>query len=424
MSRSFNHFTIVSLLILAVILAACDIVKLPGSAPTPLPSTLLPTFSPQASDSRSASGPDASLPTVTRLPDVGGVTWSLVASGLDQPTQLTHAGDGSGRIFVLERPGAIRIIENGQVRRQPFLDIGDRVGHSASEQGLLGIAFHPRYTENGYFYVNYTDRAGDTVIARFRASADPNLADPGTEIRLLTVVQPYANHNGGSVNFGPDGYLYLGLGDGGAAYDPDSNAQNLDSLLGALLRIDVDRTEGEKAYAIPTHNPFANGEGRPEIWAYGLRNPWRFSFDARTGDLYIADVGQSSWEEIDFLPAGHAGGANFGWDYREGAHSLNGPPPESLTFTDPVAEYGRGGGCSVTGGHVYRGSALPDWVGVYLYGDFCSGKVWGLLRLENGGWANSQLFDLEANISSFGVDERGELYLVDFSGRIFRLTQN
>jgi glucose/arabinose dehydrogenase len=236
---------------------------------------------------------------------------------------------------------------------------------------------------------------------------------------LLEIPQPFANHNGGGLAFGPDGYLYIGLGDGGSGGDPQGNGQSLNTLLGKLLRIDVD---GGNPYAIPPDNPFANGGGRAEIWAYGLRNPWRFSFDNHTGDLYIADVGQNIWEEVNFVPDGLPGGLNFGWDYREAGHAFEGSPPANLTLIDPVVEYNHAGGhCSITGGFVYRGQALPAWQGVYIYADYCSGVVWGLVHTASGDWQSQQLFDLPVSISSFGVDQQGELYAVGQEGIIYRL---
>jgi len=230
----------------------------------------------------------------------------------------------------------------------------------------------------------------------------------------LHVNQPFPNHNGGTLQFGPDGYLYAGLGDGGSAGDPFGNGQKTNTLLGKILRLDVDSAE---PYAIPADNPFGN-----EIWAYGLRNPWRISFDKQTGDLYIADVGQNTYEEIDYLPAVSPGGVNFGWDYREGLHVYEGSPPAGLTMTDPIAEYGHTeGGCSVTGGYVYRGS-MPEWNGIYLYGDYCTGYVWGLINID-GGWQAHLLFDTEANITSFGQDDAGEIYLVSDGGEIYKLVQ-
>jgi len=387
-------------------------------APPPPETTLLPTFSPlEEGFSTPTAFPNRG--TVAQLPDPEGYRWVVVASGFDRPLDLTHAGDGSGRIFAVEQAGVIRVIEAGVVLSIPFLDIRDRVGDESTEQGLLGLVFHPRYVHNGFFYVNYTDNSGDTVIARYRVSADENIADPGTETRILQVEQPFINHNGGGLAFGPDGYLYIGLGDGGLAVDPKKNAQNFNVFLGKILRIDVDSAS---PYGIPPDNPFVISGGLPEVWAYGLRNPWRFSFDTLTGDLYIADVGQQQWEEIDFLPAGSPGGANFGWDIYEGAHLFLGAAESALPLIFPVAEYTRDDGCSVTGGYVYRGAALESWYGVYFYGDFCSGKVWGLLRAESGEWQNELLFDLDVLITSFGLDESGELYLVDRNGSIYILT--
>lgn len=400
--------------------------QLPGqtavSTPTALsPSaTELPTLVP--TDLASPVPADTSPPgTAASLPDPANYTWDLVAGGLNSPVGMAVARDSSGRLFVLEQAGVIRIVQDGQVLATPFLDIVDQVGSGANEQGLLGLAFHPAYSQNGYLYVNYTDRNGDTVIARFTISDDPNRADRDSQVRLLGVDQPFANHNGGVVAFGPDGYLYLGLGDGGSGGDPQGNAQSLDTLLGKILRLDVDAGD---PYGIPPDNPFADAGGLPEIWAYGLRNPWRFSFDSSNGDLFIGDVGQNSWEEIDFLPAGHPGGANFGWDYREGAHAFGGTPPAGLELIDPVVEYSlSGANCAVTGGYVYRGQNLPDFQGVYLYGDFCSGVVWGLLRLPDGSWQNAALFETGANITSFGQDEAGQIYLVDRQGSIYHLVQ-
>jgi glucose/arabinose dehydrogenase len=284
---------------------------------------------------------------------------------------------------------------------------------------LLGLAFHPGYTENGAFFINYTDLDGNTVISRLQVSADPNIADPTTEIPILRINQPYGNHNGGHLAFGPDGYLYIGMGDGGAANDPDGNAQNLSTLLGKMLRLDV---VGETPYAIPEDNPYTDGSGLPEIWAWGLRNPWKFSFDRRTGDLYIADVGQNQWEEINYLEAPASGGRNFGWDFYEGFHPFEGSPPDNLTLEFPIWEYDHSLGCSVTGGVVYRGS-IPEWQGIYIYSDFCSGRVWGLLRDATGDWQNTQLFQTDFNITAFGEDEAGEVYLIDRAGSIYKLTK-
>jgi glucose/arabinose dehydrogenase len=340
---------------------------------------------------------------------------------LNSPIGLANAADGSNRLFILEQRGLIRILyPDGQLLPEPFLDISDKVD-CCGERGLLGLAFHPNYRENGYFYINYTTKDGEqltTIIARFQASSDADRADPGSEKELLRQAQPYPNHNGGGLAFGPDGYLYIGLGDGGSGGDPHGNGQSLDTWLGKLLRIDVDNGD---PYAIPEDNPFAGGGGAPEIWAHGLRNPWRFSFDRLTGDLYIGDVGQGNWEEIDYLPAGSPGAANFGWNYFEGAHEFEGVPPSGVEMIPPVAEYSHGVDLSVTGGYVYRGAALPSWNGVYLYGDYGSGRVRGLVHLPDGSWVDDVLFELDALITSFGEDEAGEIYLTDHNGRLLRL---
>jgi glucose/arabinose dehydrogenase len=381
---------------------------------TPAPLTTVPnTETPSANsptETPASVPPTETAPSTTTFPDPNAYEWQPVVSGLQRPVDLQV--DGSGRLFVIEKVGRIRIIENDQLLETPFLDISDHVGSSGNEQGLLGLVFHPQYQENGRFFVNYTDVNGDTVFARFQVSSDPNIADPNSEVELLGVDQPFPNHNGGGLVFGPDGFLYAGLGDGGSQGDPNGNAQNTDVLLGKMLRLDVDSAD---PYAVPADNPFGN-----EVWAYGLRNPWRFSFDRATGDLYIADVGGTAWEEIDFLPAGSPGGTNFGWDHREGAHDFEGGGPEGMI--DPVAEYSHPeGGCSVTGGYVYRGS-MSEWNGIYLYGDYCTGLIWGLIRGDDG-WQNQQLFDVSANITSFGQDDSGELYLLDDGGGVFRFAQ-
>ena len=340
------------------------------------------------------------------FPNTDAYTWQPVVTGLQRPVDLQ--ADGSGRLFVIEKTGRIRIIQNGQLVETPFLDITDRVNASSNEMGLLGLAFHPSYSENGFFYVNYTGSGGNTFISRFQASGDN--ADPGSEKILLTVDQPFPNHNGGVLAFGPEGFLYAGLGDGGSQGDPYGNAQNTGVLLGKILRIDVNNGD---PYAIPSGNDFGN-----EVWAYGLRNPWRLSFDKLTGDLYIGDVGQGTWEEIDFLPVGSPSGTNFGWNLREGAHDYKGAAPAGAV--DPVAEYSHAeGGCSVTGGYVYRGS-MPEWNGIYLYGDYCTGFIWGLIR-SNDGWQKQMLFQTGVTITSFGQDERGEIYLLSDNGGVYRL---
>lgn len=339
--------------------------------------------------------------------------WKMIANGLEHPVALVDVPDGSGRLLILEQPGRIRVFKNGFVLPDPFLDITDKVESGGTEQGLLGIALHPKFTSNGFFYINYVDRNNYTVIARYKVSGNPDLADKNSEKVLLHIKQPFPNHKGGHLAFGPDGYLYAGLGDGGSERDPNLIGQSLNTLLGKLLRIDVDHGD---PYAIPGDNPFANGGGLPEIWAYGLRNPWRFSFDRQTRDLYIADVGQDLYEEIDFLPTGSPGGTNFGWSFREGLHPYKGHPPAGIKMVDPVWEYGHNLGCAVTGGFVDRSKLFPDLEGVYIYGDYCSGNVWGLQRGADGQWQNRLLFQTGLNISSFGQDQAGDLYLLDLQG--------
>jgi hypothetical protein len=330
---------------------------------------------------------------------------------------LQNAGDG--RLFIVEQRGVIRTFDETGLRDEPFLDIRDRVGDNSNEQGLLGLAFHPDFAANGLFYVNYTRGSGDTVIARYRVGDNPNQAEAAGEAVLLVIDQPYPNHNGGGMAFGPDGYLYVGTGDGGSQGDPQERAQNPDSLLGKILRLDVDAAE---PYASPPDNVFAGGGGRPEVWALGLRNPWRFAFDPATGEMFIGDVGQNAWEEINFLPSAPPSGANFGWDEREGLVAYEGVG--SAAFTDPVAVYSHNeGGCSVTGGVVVRDPALPELQGIYLYGDYCSGLVWGLFRGTDGAWHNRLLFSTGFQITSFGVGADGSVYVLDRSGDVYRLAR-
>lgn len=342
-----------------------------------------------------------------------------VATGLERPLYATNAGDGSNRVFIVEQGGIIYIMQDGTLLETPFLDVSAWVSRDANERGLLGLAFHPNYAENGEFFINYTNKEGNTVIARYTVSADdPNVADPNSAQVILGIDQPYANHNGGDIAFGPDGYLYIGMGDGGSAGDPQGNGQNPDSLLGKMLRIDVD---SEAPYGIPADNPFVNDAAyKPEIWAMGVRNPWRFSFDKLTGDLYIGEVGQNQWEEVDFIPAGQ-GGLNLGWNIMEGTHRYSGEPvPDGLT--GPFYDYSHSIGCSVTGGYVYRGSELPELQGVYFFADYCSGTIWSSYRDTSGAWQTNVFMESRLTVSSFGQDEQGELYVVNHGGTVTKLT--
>ena len=349
-----------------------------------------------------------------------GIFLQEVAAGFDKPVHLTHAGDGSGRLFVVEQAGVVRIIKNGKVLEAPFLDIRARVS-SGGEKGLLSIAFHPRYRENGEFYVNYTRGRMllETIVSRFRRGSR-GLADPGSEEILLRIRQPFPNHNGGQLQFGPDGYLYIGMGDGGAANDPLGHGQDITTLLGALLRIDVDNQEVGRSYAIPPDNPFlGRTHGRGEIWAYGLRNPWRFSFDARNGRLFLADVGQDRVEEINIVRRG----GNYGWAVMEGDRCLRqGTRCRRAGFEMPIFTYPHPEGFSVTGGYVYRGRSMPELCGVYVFADYVSGVISGL-RLRDGRVARHGVLRKSGfRISSFGEDEARELYVAAHrGGRIFKI---
>ena len=364
---------------------------------------------------------------IARQPVALGVTLQPVVTGLEQPTHITHAGDGSDRLFIVEQAGRIRVVAAGQLRNRPFLDISNRV-KSGGEQGLLSVAFPPDYATKRYFYVNYTNLQGETVVARYRLGAQPNQADPNSEDILLTVVQPFPNHNGGQLAFGPDGYLYIGMGDGGLGGDIFNNAQSPASLLGKLLRIDVE--SGGSPYQIPSSNPFVGAKDprnqyRDEIWALGLRNPWRFSFDRQTGDLYIADVGEDHIEEIDFQPADSQGGENYGWRLMEGTRCFD--PPSGCRSPElvlPIAQYDHSQGLSVTGGFVYRGPQVPRLQGAYIYGDFARGQIWSLRR-DASGWQPTLLLETDHSISTFGEDEAGALYLADYvEGEIYRFEDN
>ena len=340
-----------------------------------------------------------------------------VARGLSSPVHAT-APAGDGRLFVVEQPGRIRVVEDGALLPTPFLDITSRVG-SGGERGLLSMAFHPDYAENGFFYVNYTDTNGDTRVERYRVSADRNRADAGSARLVLGVEQPFSNHNGGLVTFGPDGMLYVGMGDGGGGGDPRGHGQDPATLLGSILRIDVD---GAAPYAIPPDNPFVGQAGkRPEIWATGVRNPWRFAFDRQAGLIYVADVGQGQWEEVHVAPA-DSGGINYGWNVMEGAHCYQ--PSSGCNRNGlhvPQFEYSHADGCSITGGFVYRGRALSALRGHYFYGDYCEGWVRSF-RYANGRVSDERTWEVGdvGNVLSFGEDADGELYLTSSNGRVYR----
>ena len=341
-----------------------------------------------------------------------------VAQGLDRPLYVT-APSGDARVFVVEQTGRVRVMRDGKLLPRPYLDLSERVSHG-SEQGLLSIAFHPRFERTGFMYVDYTDRHGDTHIERYRVSADSDRADPASMTPVLTVPQPYSNHNGGLLLFGPDGMLYIGMGDGGSEGDPQGNAQNPASLLGKLLRIDVDHGA---PYAVPPDNPFVGRRAyRPEIWALGLRNPWRFCFDPPANRLVIADVGQNKWEEIDVVLS-RGGGWNFGWNRREGRHAFR-AGADSTGFTAPVDEYGHDRGCSVIGGFVYRGRAIPALDGWYFYSDYCDGRL-RAERIEDARVAERAEWNLHlrGSVSSFGLDASGELYVTTLDGTLYRIVE-
>ena len=369
--------------------------------------------------------------TALTAPDGSQYQWTQVASGFNSPVLLTNAGDGSERLFVVEQDGFVFIIpKNGlpSYRDQDaFLDISSLLSQDVfqggyTERGLLGLAFHPDFKNNGLFFIAHTDQAGQNiVIARYQVNAmDANRADLTSRKEILTIAHPQYDHNAGNLAFGKDGYLYIGVGDGGSqGDDPGAPAQNLSLLLGKLLRIDVNAD----TYTVPKDNPFVNtADAKAEIWAYGLRNPWRFSFDRQTGDLYIGDVGQSDYEEVDFQPADDAGGENYGWKNYEGMHAYNGATaPPNMTL--PVAEYPHLIGCAVSGGYVYRGESLPELQGIYIFGDYCDGRTWTLYRDSTGRWKVTPFISTNYTISSFGEDQQGELYLVDFKGTISRLAR-
>lgn len=350
------------------------------------------------------------------------ILWKPVASGLDRPVQIVSAHDHSGALFIAEQRGRIRLLRQRGDELRLFLDISDRVS-CCENGGLLSLVFHPDFVANGYFFLLYVDHNGDTVVARYQRSAgSAEAADPNTAKILLVVPQPkdnVPNHHGGTLEFGSDGYLYVSIGDGGAYIQVTNRAQELHHLLGKLLRIDVNAD----GYKIPPDNPFVGVPGaRGEIWSLGLRNPWRFSFDRITGDLLIGDVGQDAWEEIDLVTHAQSRGANFGWPRMEASHCF--PPDTACSttgLTPPALEYARHLGCSVTGGYRYRGAKLPTLYGTYFYGDWCTGRIWAADEVD-GRLSASVVADTDLAIVSFGEDDDGELYVVDYRGAVFALT--
>ena len=346
-----------------------------------------------------------------------------LAVGLDRPDGIVSAGDS--RLFIVGARGKIFVYDGPRVLGQPFLDVSNLISPPAThepERGLLGLAFHPDYNRNGFFFIDYVDNDGNITIARYSVSpTDPDRAAQQTGVKVLTIPHPqFDDHFGGQLQFGPDGYLYISVGDGGGSGDRLNRAQNMTLLLGKILRIDVEGLP----YLVPSSNPFVGDAGeRAEIWAYGLRNPWRFSFDRATGDLWIGDVGENLWEEVDFQPAGSEGGQNYGWRAMEGSHCFN---PftncQNPTFTMPILEYPHSdGSCAVTGGYVYRGTQFPWMRGIYFYGDFCTGVIYGLSQQPDGTWSSQKLLDTDFLISSFGEDQNGELYVADLRGSLCRI---
>jgi glucose/arabinose dehydrogenase len=418
--------------LVALALAACG--SPPARvAPTAIPATDAPatpqvTIVATPAATEKPAEPATDSPTATTAPTVASTpapnlslkpALQQVVDGLEQPTFLTHAGDGSGLLYVTEQPGRVRVIRDGQLLDAPFLDIESKVGSSGNEQGLLSVAFAPDYTTSRKVFANYTDRNGDTVVAGFLVNPDGLSADPASEWQVLKIDQPYANHNGGQLKFGPDKMLYIGMGDGGSAGDPQNFGQRVEELLGKMLRIDVAQSTQAAPYAVPADNPDFGPESKPEIWSVGLRNPWRFSFDRASGDMFIADVGQNQIEEVNMQPATSKGGENWGWKLREGFEEYAGNKTADLS--DPVFEYRHGeDGCSVTGGYVYRGAAVPALAGAYIYGDFCSGRIWSLRAGADGNWVNERLFETNYSITSFGEDEQGELYVLDRAGTVYK----
>jgi glucose/arabinose dehydrogenase len=412
-------------LVIALALSACGAVqsaalRSPAASPSTQPQTVgsrsTTSSAPAAASAAALNSATESIVAVSTV-DPAHVTIVLeqVAAGFEQPLFLTHAGDGSNRTFVVEKGGQIRLLDGTL-----FLDVADRITTSGYEQGLLGLAFHPEFATNGLFFVYYTALDGTNTLSRFRATADGQRGDTDTELVLVQLASPHETHNGGMIAFGPDGMLYVGLGDGGGADDEFGNGQNGDTLLGKILRLDVN---GGEPYAVPHDNPFVNDvQIRSETWAWGLRNPWRFSFDRMTGDLYIGDVEQNQWEEINFQPAASAGGENYGWSIREGAYCFYTMTCDGTGLTNPIVSYDRHQGIAVTGGYVYRGEAFPALQGAYVFGDYGTGRIWTVARDTDGLWTTRERTRLDGLLSSFGEDEQGELYVTDIgNGGVYRI---
>ena len=414
------------LLALGLVLSACSgdeerALPTPSAASTSVSPSPSPTPTPSPRPTRKPAPAVKPPPPKTSAPAPGfslsrvRIRLTRFASGLSGPLYITHAGDGSGLLYIVGKGGVITVHNGSGTRVSTFLNISGLVS-DGGEQGLLGLAFHPSFERNRRFFVNYTDNAGDTIIAEYRATSTRS-ADAGSRRVLLKIDQPFANHNGGMITFGPDGYLYIGMGDGGSAGDPFNNAQNLGSLLGKILRIDVN---SGSPYGSPSTNPFRSRAGaRDEVWHYGLRNPWRFSFDRSTRAMFIGDVGQGNWEEIDVA---RSSGRNFGWKQMEGNHCFV-PNCNRSGKVLPIAEYSHSYGCSVTGGYVYRGPAYSSLRGAYFYGDNCSGRIWALdaAAALRGTSRVRQVMDTSLSISSFGENQAGEMFVCDLNGAVYRL---